>query len=801
MSILRVKPSDVETFGVVLRPRRSFIATDFDAVSGTYSDVTGSMNVYAVRSPTVKDVIKPRSLSVRSTSEGGHADVDGKLRAAHYAAVTSGSNYSELLGLLHGMSAVDVSARLETSIDVLRIQPGQLLDRDMLTKRHIREVLFPYYRPTSPSCNWAYSNYNTLNFFTGSSDVATVPTNSVVMYPNTRPGAGVVDNVYLPQGPFTFDFRINPRYTTRSDVETWRNGTILHMSGVYALSLLTGSDRDDNGRPTSFRVALQVLSGTFTSPSSVVSESNSIWISDDMLKFNRWHRVVVRWGTNTFNDGSGSFVIDGVNAGTFVIPSASLATDIGSSPDVLYVGNFYEGPDSGSNLQTRFFSTTAAVRDGVRELQSDPTSGDIDAPMHPTFSHPLSAEIHELRIWNEHISDVTLNVTAHTSPTDMSRLLFYVPPFFTATSPVRTVVDGQGGVLQTPFDAIDGTSDDPFNVALSFGVSALYVNLENFSRDWANDNWPRLFNLSASLAGQSIDLKTAVDTLYSTASVAKRNLTILPCDDGQFTPNYSLMASGGMQVVPDRSTVAGHYVDDLGVYDASLISLTDLVPTSSYISSITADDNVFFDAVVGPTADNPGVTSATALTVLQRTRDASSNEVTVFDVSNAFYDRRITPGSVVLSDGAVTGSAGRVTITLRDNGIGGLYRADALTEHARWAHVGNVLYDEGLIVVKTPNIPYFGREGFELSFKGEHVVHTYKLRVTAAAGSHTSSSNPTYIPVSASLDPTDMDPSFVYITGINIHDDNMNIVMKTTLAQPIVKRSGECIVFKIGMDF
>lgn len=799
MSIRRIEPRDIETYGVVLRPRREFSASGFNATSGTYDHVTGSVHLYGVRSDIVKDVFQPRMSNQVGVVEGGDGDVDGRLRAAHQVGLTSGSNFAALAGFLQKMSSVAGPTRMQTSFDVERIQPGPTLDRNMLVKRHVREVLFPYYRPTLPSCNWAYVNYHSLNFFTGSVGTSVVPTDTVLMYPN-RGRTGLADNSYVPQGPFTFDFRINPRYTI-DGVEPWRNGTLFHVSGVYALSLLSGSRRDDLGRPISFRLALQVLSGTYTPPSSIGAPSNSIWLSDDLLQLNHWHRVVVRWGTSAFNDGTGSFVVDGVNAGTFVIPSSSLATDVSWSPDVLYVGNFYEGPNTGSNLQTRFFSTTAATRDGLRELQGDPDSGHLDGPTGARFTHPLSAEVHELRIWDEHVSDATLTATADTSPSDMSRLLFYVPPMFTATSPVRTVTAYGGGVLQTPFDAVDGTTDDPFNVALSFGVSALYLNVENFTRDFARDNWPRLYNLSASTLQTSDDVKSAVDILYASGSVRKRNLTVLPCDDGQFFPDFTLLASGGMRVVPEAGTVASHYVDDLGAYDQSLISLRELVPSSSYVTSVSSGDGIFYDAVVGPTADSPGVASAAALSVLQRTRDASSNEIVLFDVSNVFYDRRIVPGTLTIRDPDVTGSNGRVAVTLRDNGAGGLYRADAASAHAQWAVVGNVLYDEGLVVVKTPNIPYFGREGFELSFKGEHVVHTFKVRATAAAGMHTSSSNPSYLPVSASLLPNEVDPAFVYITGINIHDENMNVVMKTTLAQPVVKRSGDRLVFKVGMDY
>jgi hypothetical protein len=65
----------------------------------------------------------------------------------------------------------------------------------------------------------------------------------------------------------------------------------------------------------------------------------------------------------------------------------------------------------------------------------------------------------------------------------------------------------------------------------------------------------------------------------------------------------------------------------------------------------------------------------------------------------------------------------------------------------------------------------------------------------------TSSSNPTYLPVSASTNANDTDQRFVYITGIYLHDDNLNVIMKTQFAQPIVKRTGDKLMFKVKMDF
>ena len=64
-----------------------------------------------------------------------------------------------------------------------------------------------------------------------------------------------------------------------------------------------------------------------------------------------------------------------------------------------------------------------------------------------------------------------------------------------------------------------------------------------------------------------------------------------------------------------------------------------------------------------------------------------------------------------------------------------------------------------------------------------------------------SSSNPSFLPVSASLLESDTDNDLVYITGVNIHDENLNVIMRANLAQPIVKRLTDEYMFKIKMDF
>jgi hypothetical protein len=189
------------------------------------------------------------------------------------------------------------------------------------------------------------------------------------------------------------------------------------------------------------------------------------------------------------------------------------------------------------------------------------------------------------------------------------------------------------------------------------------------------------------------------------------------------------------------------------------------------------------------------------LTILNRTRDPSSNQVTFFDISNLFYGTNIEPGTLTLTDPSLSGSAGAISVTLKDDGYGGLYRADTLGQPAKWNSVGTVYYNEGIIAIKSPHLYHFGKDGYTLTFDGHQPVNTMKLYAMAPANCVNSSSSPNYAPISASLSIYDKDPQAVYISGIYFHDDNLNVVARANLAQPIMKRYGSRQLYKVAIDF
>ena len=491
-----------------------------------------------------------------------------------------------------------------------------------------------------------------------------------------------------------------------------------------------------------------------------------------------------------------------------------LATD---DPNAVFIGNYYTGINSSGDNISMFFGPTIAEEQGLMNFAGGGMI-DADPASMKNLNHLLSAEIHDLKIYNTYKSDKEMIALSKNGAELTSDLLFYVPPFFSQETRTRNI-------LQTPFFDTAGTSEDPFNVALSFGVGGLEINLENFCREFVRAEWPRLLNMTSSRIDTSATEEgmTSDDILYKSGSSIRRLYSLLPCDNGKFIPNFTLLSTGsigGEVKFTDRFNIVRHDLISLEnmVSTASLpegLMSTQLVPTRSITGKVTIPEELdtdeksvsygtgsFLFTETGASPEDPSVAPGNILTILQRTGDPSSSQIVMFDASNMFYGDKIMPKSLILTDLAPTGSRGSFTITLRDNGLGNIYRADTpVSASAKWNSVGNILYEEGLMVIKTPHLSLFGKDHFKIQFEGERTVYVFEVSVPVVENLHNSSSNPRY----RDLRPTDLSnesaEKFTYLTGIQLHDDNFNVIGRASLAQPFVKREGDKVVIKLRMDY
>ena len=79
-------------------------------------------------------------------------------------------------------------------------------------------------------------------------------------------------------------------------------------------------------------------------------------------------------------------------------------------------------------------------------------------------------------------------------------------------------------------------------------------------------------------------------------------------------------------------------------------------------------------------------------------------------------------------------------------------------------------------------------------------MHVYVVNIPCEPGKVNVSRNKTFVNLAPTAEKDDVG-SFVYINGINIHDENLNIVAKARLAKPIVKRDQDRFMFRLRIDY
>ena len=75
------------------------------------------------------------------------------------------------------------------------------------------------------------------------------------------------------------------------------------------------------------------------------------------------------------------------------------------------------------------------------------------------------------------------------------------------------------------------------------------------------------------------------------------------------------------------------------------------------------------------------------------------------------------------------------------------------------------------------------------------------MNIPVETGLVNSSSNATFKSMPPSENINDADKETVYITGVNIHDNNFNIIMKAQFAQPIIKADDDEFIIRLKQDF
>lgn len=776
----RLFPDDLEYFSLEVNPKVDYTSSS--------SGITGFEYVYPKRSPCIKEVYKNKTTTASIFFDESLSTL---LAGAEQLASQSANNTSLMTSYLNIVNARQTSPKNTATKIIKRKTPGFVFGASSSLTGLIFDNLFPAYRNVYPTAHLSFTNYSSLNFF---NSAGVFPTQSALMYPQVvGVSGGYSTGSYIPSGAFTFDFWIKPRYWAENSSGSYRAGTLMHMSSAFAVSVVTGSARGVDGVPSGYRILLQLSGGANINPSNLSLNALPdlcFVTADNSLRRDTWHHVSLRWGTSEYNLGSGSLLIDQTQSATFVVPSSSIASNNNTVGNILFVGNYCDSSNTGASELGLFFSDLVSAREGLLRLN---TNGSVTQPATFRLANPLNAEIQDVKLFSSYLTDAKIYSYSLGGPatTTENNMLFWLPPFFTQASPTRTSVSGSGGVLVTPYIERNGTTTTPLNSDMMFFAGGNQTNLENFTKELVQENNPRLYAFTASVSSGP-STTTADGKLQSFPSFVKGNFLLSPSDNGQWKPNFS--------VISNYSSTA--YLNDLGNYQPEMITLRNLYPVSGLNTKrLPSSSGSIFQGLTGP---DPLLTASLANpmgpvpAVVQRLGDTSTINIQFYDVSSLYYGNRILPGSLKLTGPS---DASLQPFSFADDGHGNIFRSNFSGSSPVWSSVGNILYNEGIIVLKHPSLQPFGTSNFRMEFKASNTLHTTKYNCYAMPLEVLSSSNPNYLPVSSSLAANEEDQSYVYITNIYLHDDNLNVIARTNIAQPIMKRTSDKQVFIPKIDY
>jgi hypothetical protein len=170
-------------------------------------------------------------------------------------------------------------------------------------------------------------------------------------------------------------------------------------------------------------------------------------------------------------------------------------------------------------------------------------------------------------------------------------------------------------------------------------------------------------------------------------------------------------------------------------------------------------------------------------------------------ISTQVFNNSIKRETFEIKDVDLPLSSG-IKLTFKDTRLGTLYRADSSTAHAEWGTCGGLLYDEGISMLHHPSVWSLGKSNISIKAKTKTSTNIFELNLPAQSGETNQTKNSSKIE-NIRLDESafNSDEDFVYITDIDLHDENLNIVASVKLAQPFAKKDSDNVLFRIKMDY
>lgn len=502
------------------------------------------------------------------------------------------------------------------------------------------------------------------------------------------------------------------------------------------------------------------------------------YISNSELNIDQWNHICIRYSPN-YNNGYINIIVNLVsndNLGQL----GQINTDNLSR---LFVGGVLE------NIEEYYVDSS---------YQGFDFNGSEDS-MLLEVSGSLKCEMHELRIWNTAKDINSIREFMYTTLDDVSELSFYVPfTFETSTEDKEwlkylwfgkedaTEIEEfyENFTIEVPNSALGAYW--PLNINNAFVTGVPFLNVHQYLKNKAG-------NMEiAYISGFPSLLQTVGDTndyfpnnlKFTMVNWMEQwqnchwlqciNSMVIPLDNKDFVNSVNPYID--MSIHPEGDVVTNDLYLSPAFNDEILQTLESLDEEKPIqLNDWLKENGTWFDKTTNLDFLNP-----TSI---------------IINVPQIFYGNYITPSTIEITANLTKDK----TITLRDK-EGVLYISNA--EHEYSSKVGHIDYNNGFIVIFHPSLVNIGQFDYSIKFNGNKNMHVMQIDVPCGKHQHNISKNASWDEnLKPSNNANEANNGFKVISNINLHDDNLNVIAKVTLAQPIIKRNDDNFVFRVKLDF
>jgi hypothetical protein len=837
MTIKRITNTSLEANRVILRPHIEY------TVSG--SDITGSIPLIPNPSPNIRVLseVTPDNGPYTHTLDISNSIEDIREEPASIDKEEMLKNYLNYLvtsSSLPSKNSKEFNIAIENVPGIQYYSESSNLPRSGSLPSLVNSVLEREIE-SNRNMEFGFTNYNCLGFVSGGNGSV----RQALVYKDNDPSSSFKT--------FGVSFFVKPPSVTTSE---FRPATIFHIDNLITVSLVSGSTQDRFGNTDSFKIVSQLTSSNenrvddFRYDSvSDISTNNSVYSNfekqvvftpNNVIKKNSWYHVAIAISSDENSDKKDQNIyIDGaLITGSIseldpddVFSRSFVNTDSIENSHIM-IGNKVE---KSANYDHFFVEEYADYEKYTATIGSTEPSANFESPFFGEVHEVVFATCREASFpVANFLGNRSKTLSENTIAQDLN-VDFYLPVLFGAIKDqkLRSYIKSttsQSPIIgpMSPYTAHLAPHE---NTIISNDMRFPEVNITSFLGAYKleSSNYTRTYPRCVGMESISDvsddenftslnDYDDSHDVALELSTFFSRNNLIRSCDNSIFSHDYNSYEVILEEVVDTsfgKEARKSYLSSSFGNSDISHVSMKNYINFETGIGSggslagnpriadsvppqysdfLLENSLPFFDK---DTFKSYSVRWSPKL--FAETAYRHSNLVTVIDIPQMFYSNRIYPGTFEFIERDLEGSNGMLTYNIKDNGLGALYRNDAAVSDTR-NKCGIILYELGIVILTHPSLCMVGRRNYTIKFRGEKDLNVLNLNAHIGKYEFNESSNPSYNSIGKAGSDSNQN-EIVMITGIEYLDDNLNVIMKSNLSQPVSKREFDEIMFRSRIDF